>query len=215
MCGVVGILGDASVARALDRLKHRGIRNQISPCTAGSIGHARLPIVGLGTEHDQPMYGQGWLFGFVGEILNFRELNPGMECDTEFAFKTWTSIGPSGFTEFDGFWGIIALHEPSKSLHVLTDYLGIKPMYYRTDIPCAASEIDALIVFDEVTLDEVYLSACMKWGYCPDVARTPYNEIKHLPPGHHAILQHNTVPLVQVTDPLRPRKSLGAIQTDM
>lgn len=204
MCGVVGALGatDEQMNEALEALQHRGIRSAIGSCSAGSIGHVRLPIVGLGQEHDQPMRRGDWLIGFVGELLDFREHNPAAECDAEVLADEWEAAGPQALTVHDGFWGVIAIHEKMRVLHVVTDYLGQKPMYYRTDRAAAASELDALKAFGPVTLDKVYLSACIKWGYCPDVERTPYNEIKHVLPGEHVILGMGRS-FRKITDPIQ------------
>lgn len=205
MCGVVAALGqdDIALKEALELLSHRGIRSTIRETDTGMVGHVRLPIVGVGSDHDQPLQKHDWTIGFVGELLDFRETDPGMECDAELVADIWWAEGPYGFTERDGFWGIVALHEKTQTLHVLTDYLGQKPMYYRSDYPSAGSEIDCLIPFGPVSLDHVYLSACVKWGYCPDVSRTPYNEIKHLQPGEHVVLREGDVD-AKIVDPLTP-----------
>lgn len=209
MCGVVAALGKGSefeqmVTQATSLLRHRGIRNRIEFGPAGGIGHVRLPIVGLGKEHDQPMRRGSHLVGFVGELLDFKEHYPGAECDAPVVADTWERVGPWGFRKHDGFWGIVVLDEVLGVLHVLTDYLAQKPMYYRTDCGAAASEPDALLPFGEVTLDQVYLSACIKWGYCPDVTRTPYNEIKHVLPGEHVILDKRGVFQRKIVDELTP-----------
>lgn len=209
MCGVVGALGrgeefETQLHRATEALAHRGIRSRIEFAPSGGIGHVRLPIVGLGEEYDQPMKTSSWLVGFVGEVLNFKELHPELECDAPLVRDTWADTGPFGFKEFDGFWGICALHESSDSLHVFTDYLGQKPMYYRNDRCAAASEIDALLPFGPVTLDHTYLSACIKWGYCPDLTRTPYNEIKHVLPGEHVVLSVHHDCNRRLVDELQP-----------
>jgi asparagine synthase (glutamine-hydrolysing) len=54
-------------------------------------------------------------------------------------------------------------------------------------------------------MDELYLSAVIKWGYCPDTTRTPYNEIKHVLPGEHVVLNYNGVKSRKIVDPLIPR----------
>lgn len=212
MCGVVAALGSPDLTEPMKRLAHRGVRSKIMDCGAGVVGHVRLPIVGLDEEHDQPMWKDQWLIGFVGQLLDFRETNPGMECDAELVRDLWVELGPHGFRKRDGFWGIVALHQATDTLHVLTDYLGQKPMYYRADFPSAASEPDALIPFGPVTFDHVYMSACIKWGYCPDLTRTPYNEIKHVLPGEHVVIGA-TIPgssdqdhevYRTITDPLTP-----------
>lgn len=204
MCGVVAALGYQDLTRPLELLSHRGIRSSVRQTDTGVVGHVRLPIVGVGSDHDQPMQRAGWTIGFVGELLDFRETNPGMECDAELVRDLWVDEGPFGFLDRDGFWGIAAIHEATGTLHVFTDYLGQKPMYYRADYPSAASEIDALIPFGPVTLDKIYLSAVIKWGYCPDVSRTPYCEIKHVLPGQHVVLRHDDAPDARILDQLEP-----------
>lgn len=204
MCGVVAALGSPDLTEPMRRLAHRGVRGMIKGGSEGTVGHVRLPIVGLGEEHDQPMLKRDWLIGFVGQLLDFRETNPGMECDAELVRDLWVDSGPFGFKDRDGFWGIVAIHETTGTLHVLTDYLGQKPMYYRSDFPSAASEPDALIPFGPVTYDQVYMSACIKWGYCPDLARTPYNEIKHVLPGEHVVIDWSHEVHRRILDPLTP-----------
>lgn len=210
MCGVVGALGDhaSKLDEAVGLLAHRGIRSTIKTVPSGGIGHVRLPIVGLDTEYDQPILDEGGrLFGFVGEILDFRETHPDYECDTqlvqEVLCQKFTDTHLSPLRGRDGFWGIIIIDD--ELLYAMTDYLGQKPMYYRTDLPAAASEPDALKVFGPTTLDEVYLAAVIKWGYCPDVSRTPYNEIKHVLPGHLVVMSYDGSVLYNVlVDPIGP-----------
>lgn len=221
MCGVVGALGageefEQKMHEANTALAHRGIRSSLQFCSAGGIGHVRLPIVGVDTSHDQPMEKGPWLVGFVGELLDFRDKNPGAECDAEVVLEEWFLAGPHAFTDHDGFWGIVAiLQQKNERLCVLTDYLGQKPMYYRTDYPAAASEPNALLPFGDVTLDEVYLSACIKWGYCPDVERTPYNEIKHVLPGEFVVLEMGLHPRRRITDPLRLAGSIKDLRSEI
>lgn len=206
MCGVVAALGEfPDITVPMMLISHRGIRSSIKNCRGGVIGHVRLPIVGVDNRHDQPIVLRNGLLGFVGEILDFREYHPGMECDTELVAEIWKEEGPKGFLLRDGFWGIAAIHGPSQTLHVLTDYLGQKPMYYRADHPSAASEPAALIPFGPVTIDGTYMAAVIKWGYCPDLTRTPYEEIKHVLPGEHVVLDHGGVKSREIVDPLYPR----------
>lgn len=204
MCGVVAALGHSvDLTEPMKRLAHRGIRGRVAHTPHGGVGHVRLPIVGLGEEHDQPRnYKDLFLLGFVGEVLDFRERYPDMACDTDLVVKNWRAFGPHCLQDHDGFWGIVVLQD--RYLHVLTDYLGQKPMYYRTDYPCAASEPDALIPFAPVTLDRTYLAACVKWGYCPDLMRTPYNEIKHVRPGEHVVLDVYGLVSRRTVDVLEP-----------
>lgn len=204
MCGVVVALGHVDITEPMRRLAHRGIRSKVVQSYAGVVGHVRLPIVGLGEDHDQPMQKDRWTIGFVGELLDFRDGHPAAECDAEVVRDTWVSDGPYGFRQHDGFWGIAALDDNRGRLHVLTDYLGQKPMYYRADLPSAASEPDALLPFGPVTVDKIYMSSVVKWGYCPELERTPYCEIKHVLPGEYVVLDYDGVVKREIIDPLQP-----------
>lgn len=214
MCGVVARLGTTSrvlesVAKATRLLDHRGTRSQVVPCSKGAIGHVRLPIVGLGEDQDQPMFRDGLVFGFVGELLDFREVSQyaGEPCDVTQVCASIQDRGFEGLSGRDGFWGIVVLEERVGRLHVLTDYLAQKPMYYRADphIQAAASEIDALVSMGPVSFDELYLSSVAKWGYCPDTTRTPFNEIKHLLPGEHVRIDQDGSAVRTIVDPLVPK----------
>jgi asparagine synthetase B (glutamine-hydrolysing) len=119
---------------------------------------------------------------FVGEIFNYKEL--GYETDIECAIEEFWKDDKlfNAFHQFDGFWSFVTTY--GANIIAATDYLSQKPIYYRTDMEALASEIDILIHLGQTTRDEVFMSNTMKWGYSPD-ARTPWNEIKQIPPGHY------------------------------
>lgn len=204
MCGIVAALGNRDVSGALALLKHRGVRSKIHTTEAGSVGHVRLPIVGLSEAFDQPVREGKWVIAFVGEVLDFRDERPSDVCDLPLVVESWLRDGPHGLTSNDGFWAVVALDTDRNRLHVLCDYLAQKPMYYRTDMPAVASEPDALASMGPVTPDEVYMAAVLKWGYCPDTTRTPYSEMKHVLPGEHVILFENGQAFREIVDPLTP-----------
>ncbi len=193
MCGLISVVGqssEAKVARGLKLMEHRGFRSSILPVRGGCAGHRRLPIVGVGEAHDQPVRRGRWVITFVGEILNFREIDPKAECDVDLVADTWAERGPAGFSSFDGFWTVVAHDVSTGEVHVLTDYLGQKPTYVRDgpDYVAVASELDSLACLSPVELDQTYLSAVVKWGYCPEVWRTPYEGVVHLAPGSHVVM---------------------------
>ena len=119
---------------------------------------------------------------FVGEIFNYEQF--GYDTDIECAIEEyWASDIPfERFHKFDGFWSFVTMAHGE--IIAATDYLAQKPVYYRTDIEALASEIDVLARLAPVTRDEVFMSNTLKWGYSPD-PRTPWNEIKQVPPGHY------------------------------
>jgi asparagine synthase (glutamine-hydrolysing) len=185
-------------------IKHRGTRTAVSDF----IAHSRLPIVGLSTKHDQPVERGEWTIAFVGEILNFREIAPHLACDVDLVADTWEREGPRGFRAFDGFWSVVAYSDKTRHLYLLTDYLAQKPLYYRTDMAAAASEPDAVACLAPVTVDRTYISSILKWGYCPEQSRTPYNEIKRTVPGELVVLSseltNGSVVRSEIVDPITP-----------
>jgi asparagine synthase (glutamine-hydrolysing) len=210
MCGIVAQLHPVrydAFNRAMELTAHRGFRSAAEENRGGRIGHVRLPIVGLDARNDQPVtrhaFGGNWVLAFVGEVLDFREHYPRMECDLEIVTRAWMRRGPGGLKNHDGFWSIAAVSDQGE-LHVVCDYLAQKPMYYRQDACAAASELDAAAAFGPVTPDEVYFSSVVKWGYCPDVTRTPYAEVKHVLPGEHAVIRRDGCVSRSIVDPLVP-----------
>jgi asparagine synthase (glutamine-hydrolysing) len=203
MCGVIASTSTENLP--VELLEHRGIRYKFTPAGGGAVVHVRLPIVGLGEQYDQPVQEGPWTIAFVGEILDFRDEDPGAECDLGIVVDAWVNRGPHGLRGRDGFWSVVAVNSRDKSLHLLCDYLAQKPLYYRTDMRMAASEPAALAAAAPVTPDEVYLAAVIKWGYCPQTDRTPYREVKKVRPGEHVVIHVNRRVEKEVVDRLTPR----------
>lgn len=208
MCGIAAALGPIAtgqVAQMMESMAYRGIRSKITGCYGGALGHVRLPIVGVEMWNDQPVRQGYWTIAFVGEILDFRDQDPSIECDLQIVVSTWVDKGPRGFCDFDGFWAIVAHDARDGALHLLVDYLAQKPLYARIDdgIVAIASELDAIAGLAPVTLDPIYLSAVVKWGYCPEPERTPYLGVQKVPPGGYVVLGPEGVRYRARTDPLR------------
>lgn len=210
MCGVVGWLrGDGEAA--LRAMSHRGIRASVSEEAIGGVVHVRLPIVGVDPEFDQPIEAGHMLFGFVGEVLNFSELEPLARCDAHVFAARYAGMGSASVRDYDGFWGYVVLDRRSGVLRGGTDYLSQKPMYYRRDEDAVAiaSEPDALVAMGPVAPDRIYRAAVLKWGYCPEPSRTPYDRIRRLLPGEEIALSllggGRVASSSQIVDPVLPR----------
>lgn len=195
MCGLVASLrGDHSAA--LGRLLHRGVRHRTHLYKNGAaISHVRLPIVGVGGENDQPVelgpLGGSGSLAWVGEVLDFRETDPDLECDTTFVAGRWVERGPRALTDRDGFWHVVVLDPEAGTITAFCDYLAQKPLYFRSDeyAIAVASEPMALAVMGPTTPRLPYLSAAQKWGYCPEVTGTPWEQIIQVPPGGSVVLE--------------------------
>ena len=165
-------------------LGHRGIRQSTHE---GTLGHVRLPIQGLSRQYDQPYYHKEWVIVFVGEIFNYKDLRPEAESDIEVVAELWAKEGIRCFDRFDGFWSFAALSNKTGKVHIVTDILAKKPLYYETSTKNTSSEIKALIPDAGPVLDKLYLSAVRKWGYHVG-DRTPFENIRKIPPCAHWIM---------------------------
>ena len=197
MCGLIAGIGpnaQGAVASAFRRVNHRGIREKIAFGLEWAISHTRLPINGLDECYDMPVHRGNWSVAFVGEVFDFRNGRRGntYQSDVYFVADTWAEEGPSAFCRFDGFWHIVAYDHSMSRLHVLSDYLAQKPLYYRQDgTAIIGSEPDAVASIAPVHFDEVYFSAISKWGYCPETWRTPYREVTRAVPGSYLIFDQS------------------------
>jgi asparagine synthetase B (glutamine-hydrolysing) len=203
MCGFAVVLrGD--VRAATEITERRGIRTRVESHCGTALIHARMPVVGVGVQWDQPVMVGKHLMCFVGEVLNFRDLNPAAECDLSVVRWAW-EVGHTEFWNFDGFWSVASV-DADGNAHLLTDYLAQKPYYYRCDEHAAgaASEPDAAAAMGPVTLDEVYLSAVAKWGYCPETWRTPYREVRKSLPGQYIYLSKYGIVKQAILDSIKP-----------
>lgn len=189
MCGIVA--ANVSPLPTGASVDHRGIRSNTVEVAGVTLRHSRLPIVGIEERYDQPVHVGKCTVAFVGEILNFKEFRPGSECDLPLVVEAWERAQGRWFGRFDGFWSVVAIDHDTGRIDVFCDYLAQKPMYYRSnvDVVGVGSEPAAVAALGPTTPDEVYLSSVIKWGYCPDVRRTPYEEIKRVLPGEHVVLE--------------------------
>lgn len=189
MCGLVAFLRydlvsnpTSAMRRALDAISHRGTRPPSTLMNTGNrtlVGHVRLPIVGLCEEFTQPFETDGLVTAFVGEIHDFKEIDPKARNDA------WLAHGREGsavfYRERDGFWS--AVHVWDRNARIITDYLGQKPLYLHRNQYVVASEPKAILAaLGPQPLDQTYLSNVRKWGYDP-TGRTPWTTIERIPPG--------------------------------
>jgi asparagine synthase (glutamine-hydrolysing) len=207
VCGLIAAIGrdaEAYVKLGLSHLKHRGTDEPayISDHRF-AVGHVRLPIVGLDTP-PQPRIKDDHVFAFVGEVLDFKEYRPDLECDTDFALDAFLRGGPSCLQGHDGFWNFVVYEEEQDCLHVVVDYLAQKPCYIRLDISVVCSELEPLRHLETVSPDPVYFAAVMKWGYCPEPWRTPYREVVKVPPGSYVRLDSDGSNHATLVDALLP-----------
>jgi len=184
MCGFVASKGHSlNLADVIKDINYRGLRGYegYGVYKDMQFAHTSLPFVNLDPEVAiQPFYNDHNIPNlFVGEIFNHYIFGE-FENDTACISYLYDEYGHDIFHEFDGFWSFVTVFD--NHLIAYTDFLSIKPVYYRTDCEALASEIDVLKQFGPVTPNKTFLSNVLKWGYNPG-PETPWNEIKQIPPG--------------------------------
>ena len=149
------------------------------------MAHTSLPMVCKDKEKSiQPIQNHRWEppSMFVGEIFNWEDFGE-FDHDGHMLHSLYKEMNDDDiFHHFDGFWSFITFVEDKPIVY--TDFLGIKPVYYRTDMEAIASEPNALLSLGTITPNWLYLSNVMKWGY-DYTGATPWNEIRQLKPGHY------------------------------
>ena len=206
MCGIVGnVMARADYApdpavlkRMADRVIHRGPDEEgfFVQGPAG-LGIRRLRIIDLETGR-QPMTGEDrrvWVV-FNGEIYNYRELAQELRArghvfstrsDTEVIVHSYEEGGVAGLEKLEGMFAIAVWDEPARTLVLVRDRLGIKPLYYALlpDQLVFASEIKALAEHPGVSrdLDPTSLSLYLSHEYVP-APHAIFRGVRKLPAGH-------------------------------
>jgi asparagine synthase (glutamine-hydrolysing) len=158
MCGIAGFLSPGtgaspesmgSVIRAMmDCLRHRGPDDDgswLDPDAGIALGHRRLSIVDLSPAGHQPMTSADGrlVITFNGEIYNFRELRAEFEAsgvqfrghsDTEVMLESFARYGIAAMLpRLIGMFSMALWDRRERTLTLVRDRLGIKPLYWRYD----------------------------------------------------------------------------------
>ena len=221
MCGFAGIfaapgpsaqaLADTVGAMA-SRIDHRGPDDQgswIDPAVGLGLGFRRLSIVDLSQEGHQPMRSASGRFTLVfnGEVYNHEALRRELaERGAKFRGSSDTEVILAAFEEWglgralgrmEGMFAIALWDARERSLTLIRDRLGIKPLFYQVvrGRLLFGSELKALAAHPDFdpSLDTVALTAYLRHLYVP-APRTIYENARKLLPGH----------LLTIRDPARP-----------
>jgi asparagine synthase (glutamine-hydrolysing) len=210
MCGIVGILLAphvvnprrlAAVEAMAATLHHRGPDCSgawIDQDAGIALGHRRLSIVDLSEAGRQPMLSHSTrlVMTFNGEVYNFAELRPELEClghrfrgqsDSEVMLSAFESFGIEGaLKRFAGMFAIGLWDRKGRILHLMRDRLGKKPLYVAR-LPGAllfASELKAILAYPgfQPRIDPKALAMMLRHGWVPDQC-CMWEGVFKLPPG--------------------------------
>lgn len=215
MCGICGIAGagdDATLARLLRRLEHRGPDESGRHVEPGLfLGMQRLSVIDPQGGH-QPISNETGTVWVVmnGEIYNYRALRRELmdkghrfttNCDTEVLVHLYEEEGEAGVQRLQGMFAYALWDRERRRLLLVRDRLGIKPLYYAV-VPSAAagdpaivfaSELPALLeALPEASVDPAAIARYLTWLYIPG-PETLYRGVRHLPPGEWLRIEQGTI----------------------
>ena len=167
MCGICGVLcfnrkvDEATLKTMVHSMHHRGPDNESGKIyTHGdgscALGHARLSIIDLSPNANQPMEFGNLSIVFNGEIYNFKQLKTILEekghrfllnSDTEVILHAFNEWGTDCVDKFIGMFSFAIYDGEKQMLHLFRDRAGVKPLYYylKDDILIFASELKAIV----------------------------------------------------------------------
>lgn len=182
-----------------DTIVHRGPddHGEWADTSAGiALAHRRLSIIDLSPEGHQPMQSVSgrYMMVFNGEVYNFEELRkelPGVHwrghSDTEVmlaAFERWGL--EASVKRFVGMFVFALWDKHERTLHLVRDRLGVKPLYYARvgSTFLFGSELKTLRAHPDfgATIDRGSLALFIRHNYVPH-PYSIYEGVKKLPPG--------------------------------
>ena len=233
MCGLTGFFdpsGNCSekdmatiVKKMATTLRHRGPDDDGIWCDGDAgiaIGHRRLAIIDLSSQGHQPMVsGNGeWVIAYNGEVYNFPELHADLvkagipfkgRSDTEVILEGCAHWGiAETINRLVGMFAIALWNRKTRSLTLVRDRLGIKPLYWGNPEGKQTGKSGGLFLFGSELksltahprwrggLNRDALAGFLRYGYVP----TPdsiYADIHKLAPGHMLTLSPRAEPEIR------------------
>lgn len=204
MCGICGFASNqfdkAGLDRMVDTMVHRGPDDRgVAYFESVGLGFRRLSIMDLAGGH-QPMSGEDPHIVAVtnGEIYNYRQLRHTLEAqghvfrsgsDAEVVPHLYEQGGIDYVVQqLRGMFAVAILDRKSRTIHLVRDHFGIKPLYYTAGSHgfFFASDIRSLLATGRVapSVNERSLWHYLTFQYVPD-PDTMFAGIQKLPPGHY------------------------------
>jgi asparagine synthase (glutamine-hydrolysing) len=201
MCGIAGTVGfgDEQILRAMtDAIAHRGPDGEGFFLGDGvALGSRRLAILDI-DGGAQPMTNsdESVVVVYNGELYNYPELRAEVlgrghhlrtTCDTELLPYLYQDEGIAFLRRLDGIFAFALLDRTTRTLVLVRDPLGVKPLVYaeRQGRLAFGSEAKAVLASGLVRaeIDPASLHQAMNVRYLPG-ERTFFHGIRRLAPGH-------------------------------
>jgi asparagine synthase (glutamine-hydrolysing) len=211
MCGILGYIKCGSpleISKGLEVINHRGPDFRdfkwFEEHSVG-LGHARLSIIDLSNDGNQPMYDPisgNWIV-YNGEVYNFESIRKKLRAlgmsfqsnsDTEVILKSYRAFGEEAFKEFNGMFAFAIFNEKSGKTVIVRDRLGIKPLYIwqEGNKLAFASEIKSILELSEYpkAYDLRAIHTQVHYQASPD---TGFKGIRKVPAGTYMIYENDKI----------------------
>jgi asparagine synthase (glutamine-hydrolysing) len=225
MCGIAGIVSlepQTLIGVMLESIEHRGRDDQgvwISEPVddygrRACLGHRRLAIIDPTPAGHEPMLSPDGRFvlTFNGEIYNYRELREQLrplghvfktDSDAEVLLAAIAEWGWESLTRLNGMFAFAVWDNRERTLTLVRDHVGIKPLYYAT-VPGGVvfgSEIKALLASKliEPRLNAEALHQFLTFLWVPD-PNTLFEGVRTVPPGHYLQFKEGDLEVTQWWD---------------
>ena len=207
MCGIAGGYGrlDIKVLEEMaQKMSHRGPDYlSFSSINNVHLAHARLSIIDLSSDSNQPMWDSQSraCIVFNGEIYNYRELRKELEDkgvtfrsqgDAEVLLNLYLEEGENCLNKLSGIFSFAIWDTQNEHLFIARDNYGVKPLYYAVTSEgfYFASEIKSLLCVESVqsgiNLDSLFRSLVFLWSPGEE---TLIKDIKKVKPAHFMIVK--------------------------
>lgn len=212
MCGIAGFVrqNDAPdteqvLQRMTAAMRHRGPDAEgiyLSPDRRVGLGHRRLSILDLSPTGAQPMTDADGsaVLSYNGEVYNFREIRSDLvtlghrfrgTSDTEVILAAYRQWGIRCVDRFIGMFAFALWDRSARTLFLVRDRLGIKPLYYYhgNGLFLFASELKPMLQHPEFprVVDRDALQFYLQFMYVP-APSSIFAGCRKLPPGHVGML---------------------------
>lgn len=219
MCGFAGFWNtsgrlpdpEACLTLMAQAVAHRGPDDQQVYWDAGAglgLAHRRLSILDLSPDGRQPMVSASgrYVMAYNGEVYNFRDLRSELakqgavfrgQSDTEVILAAVEAWGlDSALERFNGMFAFALWDMKERSLHLVRDRLGIKPLYYgQVDGALVfGSDLASFARFPGFTgeVDRGALCLYLRHNYVP-APWSIHTGIRKLLPGHRLVIDDPAV----------------------
>ena len=220
MCGIAGFFAMGRRARKIDAravvegqiatMRYRGPDAcGIHVADGVGLGHARLSIIDVSCDANQPMFDATGKIAVVfnGEIYNFQEIKAELEAlghrfrthsDTEVLVEGYARWGVDVVQKLRGMFAIALYDAVEDRLVLLRDRVGKKPLYYsiHDGFLIFASEIKGILSFPGFHREPDYeaIHHYLTFQYVPS-PMTAFMGVQKLPPAHHLLVRRGKPPV--------------------